>query len=407
MIEINMKTDHRAEIKPDCLTSMPTMDGGRIAELDGFRGAAVLAIVVLHYVIHHLQSTPGSPLAYTQKYLMFLWIGVDAFFVLSGFLIAGILIDQRETKNYFRVFYLRRSLRIFPLYYLLIVCWVVVTVTLTSVPGMRWLLEPGVSYWSYLVYGQNFMMAALASTGPNFVAATWSLAVEEHFYLALPMVVRWTRPAMLPHVLVIGVVLAPIFRLACAYLGPAWNEAQSVLLPSRCDSLLLGAFAAWAVRDSVSRDWLTRNRAGLFKLLGALGIFLGASPVLLANPHALHSPLLAFSVYTAIAAFFTTLLLLLQLRYLPIVARVLSGEILRYFGRISYTMYLFHTAILGLVFALLLGKEPILDGWTDWGAMLFAFCMTVVFAQLSWYFVEGRLISYGHRMRYAQCNHAN
>jgi len=396
-----MKTDNRAEVQPDILTAVPVMERDRITELDGFRGAAVLAIVVLHYVIHHLQSVPGSLFAYTQKYLMFLWIGVDAFFVLSGFLIAGILIDQREAKNYFRVFYLRRSLRIFPLYYFLIVCWVVVTVTLASVPGMRWLLQPDVSYWSYLVYGQNFMMAALASTGPNFVAATWSLAVEEHFYLVLPMVVRWIRPAILPRVLVFGVVLAPILRLVFSYLGPAWNEAQILLLPSRCDSLLLGAFVAWAVRDSVSRDWLARNRAGLLNLLGVLGIFLGACPVLLANPHALHSPLLAFSVYTAVAAFFATLLLLLHLRYLPIVARVLSGKILRYFGRISYTMYLFHTAILGLVFALLFGKEPILAGWSDWGAMLLAFCMTVVFAQLSWHFVEGRLISCGHRMRYA------
>src|SRR4051794_27800973 len=100
------------------MATTPTRDSGRIAELDGLRGVAILLVVLFHYFVQHLQTQPGSLPAYAMKYLSISWIGVDIFFVLSGYLLGGILMDRRASENYFRVFYLRRALRIFPLYML-------------------------------------------------------------------------------------------------------------------------------------------------------------------------------------------------------------------------------------------------------------------------------------------------
>ena len=94
------------------------MTGKRLPELDGVRGLAILLILLWHYVQNQLVVEVGSPLAYLKQALGFSWSGVDLFFVLSGFLIAGILLDNRGKSNYFRVFFIRRVCRIFPLYYL-------------------------------------------------------------------------------------------------------------------------------------------------------------------------------------------------------------------------------------------------------------------------------------------------
>src|SRR3954470_12177192 len=102
-------------------TAVTTASAGvspsRIAVLDGIRGTAILLVLVWHYVACQVQTTPGSRAAYAVEMLSMTWVGVDLFFVLSGFLIGGILLDNRGAENYFSAFYLRRILRIFPLYW--------------------------------------------------------------------------------------------------------------------------------------------------------------------------------------------------------------------------------------------------------------------------------------------------
>src|SRR6266446_4286628 len=90
----------------------------RVPELDGLRGIAILLVIVWHYAVELFAREPGSTAAYGLAVLRLSWSGVDLFFVLSGFLIGGILIDNRGARNYFRVFYFRRVCRIVPLYYL-------------------------------------------------------------------------------------------------------------------------------------------------------------------------------------------------------------------------------------------------------------------------------------------------
>ena len=93
----------------------------RILALDGIRGLAMILVLVWHFLSCQVRTTPGSSIAYMMKLLSYSWAGVDLFFVLSGFLIGGILLDQRSSPNYFIPFYLRRACRIFPLYYLVYV----------------------------------------------------------------------------------------------------------------------------------------------------------------------------------------------------------------------------------------------------------------------------------------------
>ena len=159
----------------------------RVSQLDGVRGVAILLVLVWHYFGAQVVAEPKSILHYCTHALSLTWSGVDLFFVLSGFLIAGILLDHHNTSNYFRVFYLRRVCRIFPLYFLLLALFLCLSATnLSTSPSFRWLLHDPFPIWSYATFTQNILMGARGGFGPHWLGITWSLAVEEQFYLFVP-----------------------------------------------------------------------------------------------------------------------------------------------------------------------------------------------------------------------------
>ena len=157
---------------------------GRIPELDGLRGLAILSVLFWHYG-HYYAPAPGSIGAWLPPLLRLAWSGVDLFFVLSGFLIGGILIANRKASNYWRVFYVRRACRIFPLYFVVLAAFVLATATITPQPS-NWLLKQEPPFWNYPLFLQNLAWLARSSFGSDFLGPTWSLAVEEQFYLVLP-----------------------------------------------------------------------------------------------------------------------------------------------------------------------------------------------------------------------------
>ena len=167
----------------------------RLPELDGIRGCAILLVLVWHYVQNQLHPEVGTLLAYFRQAIGFTWSGVDLFFVLSGFLIAGILIDQRGSPHYFRAFYIRRVCRIFPLYYINIGIFLAFLAWQSDLDQVFAPLFGGseVPLWSYFSFTQNIFMGANNSAGAGWLAVTWSLAVEEQFYLFLPFIV-WIVP---------------------------------------------------------------------------------------------------------------------------------------------------------------------------------------------------------------------
>lgn len=183
----------------------------RIPELDGLRGLAILSVLFWHYG-HYYEPAPGSIGAWLPPLLRLAWSGVDLFFVLSGFLIGGILIAHRKATNYWRVFYVRRACRIFPLYFAVLAAFVLATATIGPQPS-NWLLKQEPPFWTYPVFLQNFGMAYYNSFGSDFLGPTWSLAVEEQFYLVLPFVVLLVRPGALPWVLGGLICLAPMLRM--------------------------------------------------------------------------------------------------------------------------------------------------------------------------------------------------
>ena len=213
----------------------------RVPQLDGVRGIAIALVLLYHYSLVLYHPPQGSLGAYTLKLLYLSWSGVDLFFVLSGYLIGGLLLDHVHDSNGFRVFYTHRFFRIVPLYL------VVLLVSLASAGHVMLL-----GY--YLTFTQNIWMAEHATFHVNYFV-TWSLAVEEQFYLALP-VLMWLLPRKwLAAVLSLLVVAAPIFRLISLGFNPV---APHILFPCRMDALC-GVLCAYAMRQEKFRQWLSRN----------------------------------------------------------------------------------------------------------------------------------------------------
>src|ERR1700741_4392574 len=153
----------------------------KIPQLDAIRGIAILVVVV-----HNLHGLDFPPLSLVTNYG---WMGVDLFFVLSGFLITGILLDTKLSEHYFRNFYARRGLRIWPLYYAVLL-FMFVVVPLLRPQDTAELFQRSSPWWSYPLFLQNFLVNAPAlAVGP--LGVSWSLAVEELFYLVWPFFVRY------------------------------------------------------------------------------------------------------------------------------------------------------------------------------------------------------------------------
>ena len=158
-------------------------------------------VLVLHYFYYCEQSfASGSPLEKLHFFTHWFWSGVDLFFVLSGFLIGGIIIDNRKATNFVRVFYVRRALRIVPAYSLLLIAYFVLRSVLDPVryvPVFQ-VMYPNVTDFSFLTFTQN-ICSSVATTihrrnivNSFFMGPTWSLSVEEQFYLMVPFLLTLT-----------------------------------------------------------------------------------------------------------------------------------------------------------------------------------------------------------------------
>jgi peptidoglycan/LPS O-acetylase OafA/YrhL len=374
-------------------------DSARVGELDGLRGVSIALVLLFHYFVQHIETRPGSLGAYLQKYLSLTWAGVDVFFVLSGFLLGGILLDQRGAENFFRVFYLRRALRIMPPYALFLALFALALALLPAAthPAMSWLLTDPLPFWAYVLYLQNFFMAGEGRLGPNFGAPTWSLAVEEQFYLLFPLLIYYCPPRRIFHVLVALVCAAPLLRAALYFAAPEGALAGFVLLPSRWDSLLLGALAAWAVRQESVRQWIAAHPPGLGKAfvasIGVISIF----PFLGFGQLSLGMALLG---HLWIAASVALLLALMAQGQLAGVARLLRVRPLCFLGRISYTVYLLHQPVRGILTAMVFDGNPRIGSTSELALAVGALAATVALATATWHAFEARLIRLGHTSAY-------
>ena len=218
---VSLGTVMRSATAPEARILVPKESKSRIPELDGLRGLAILLVLLYHFV-----SSPRIQPPLFHKLFAIGWSGVDLFFVLSGFLIGGILLDVRESPNYFRTFYGRRFYRIVPLYYLWIGAYFVIALFGSS--RFPWRSIP-----VYLLFLQNYTKIDRAVIAVAWLGALWSLAIEEQFYLIVPTVVRFLTKPRLLLMLYSAILCAPVFRILLYEYLPGHPAAPYVLTPCR------------------------------------------------------------------------------------------------------------------------------------------------------------------------------
>ena len=343
---------------------------GHLPALDGLRGLAVLSVLWFHCLWS--QDALAEPTRLDTVYQRLRgagWMGVDLFFVLSGFLITGILLDA-DKRNYFRRFYRRRTLRIFPLYYafllgVVLLAWLYPSPNSTRLMGVQpWL-------WSYAT---NVLVALQGTLAIQSVNHLWSLAVEEQFYLVWPLVVRWTTAKRVAQVCLLLIAVALVARLAV----DTRPVTRYMLTPFRMDALAMGGLLAALLRMEWSlRAWpFLATGAVILAWVGLKLRVLSWIPELMQGFGYTGSALLAAG------------LLLLALR-----RGWFEWRWLRFLGKYSYGIYLLHF--------------PLIDWFTDvvqaWGPpprllrsqipaeiafTLFALSLSTGAALLSWVLIE-------------------
>ncbi len=369
----------------------------RIPQLDGLRGLAIGMVLLYH---HFGRPGLGSTGIYrTIAWTLHLgWAGVDLFFVLSGFLIGGILIDNQNSPNYYRTFYLRRAFRILPLYIILLLSYILALQT-NFVPLM---LKYRLPSWSYLVFAQNLMMVRysheyasgfrLFEFGASWMTATWSLAVEEQFYVILPLIVRRLSMRAVKHVAVAMILLAPVTRLFSFYIGgPRGFTAAYVLMPCRIDALGFGLLAAilWREKRIPRIRWLLAAIPFLVWGLCKYTVYSGM---------ALKLSLSGYSVTAACG--FVLLLLCLSCPRRSVLYELLVSRMMVTLGNTSYCLYLWHSVIAGILFHFVLGSGTEFKDIKSAGLEVASLTLSVAVSWLSWRYFESWLLAFARRFRY-------
>lgn len=282
--------------------------------LDGLRGVAVISVIVFHV----FRFQPG-------------WMGVDLFFVLSGFLISSILIDTKNSPGYFKNFYVKRVLRIFPLYYL--------TLILFFLPFLIYhpdsVVRRALPYFTYIpnitfTIKNQWPVDALSPLN-HF----WSLAIEEQFYLFFPFLIYFVRDKALPLVCIALILLSIACRL-WFYFELKNTIGCYLFTLCRMDSLLIGTLATLYARKYNS-----------IKLEYFLLIFMAFIGVAFINMNFTGS--LSATIGYTINALFFAFILLFALSPNNYLSRILSSSIMRFFGKYSYGLYMFHPICFGII----------------------------------------------------------
>jgi peptidoglycan/LPS O-acetylase OafA/YrhL len=348
-------------VRPPLPIQRPAWLPSYIPELQGLRGIAVLG-VVLYHCHPRLEGTPF------YRASLWGWAGVNLFFVLSGFLITSILLESRGKPHYFRNFYARRALRIWPVYVLvLVVCylnapWFIGPTVLEAIRTAPW--------WAYVLFAQNLFHLAL----PPAIGPTWSLAIEEQYYfLWAPIVRLLARPWTLAVFLSGALVASPLFRMAHF----AWITPTHTL--SHLDGIAMGSLLAIGLHTLPlsRRAWLSLGLAGIVIGFPAAGTIAGGTAFL-------DTALTAGFGGVVLAAIAST-----GARN-PLNAAMRRGP-LAYYGRVSYGMYMTHIMVF------------IYFGWFDRGmdahgmagnlaVVIFRLAASTAVATALWYGFESRIL---------------
>lgn len=330
----------------------------RLLPLDGLRTIAFVSVFLAHSL--------GLPL---------LWCGVDLFFVLSGFLITGILLRQKGSDGYFRTFYYRRFLRICPPYFLILL----ITATLLDANWSR--------HWYWYVFYLSNIQEAFLKTGTGYLTPMWSLAVEEQFYVLWPLLIYCCSRKAFLRFCIAFMLAAPVIRGALT-LVTTTHWPVYYLLPSRLDLLAGGALLA-TLQDTNRKSFVRFSRVGPYISVCAAFVFLTITATVPSFRTSANSLVFNTVGYSLIGlVMFGTIAYFAQTRQ-NVLMKALTVRPMVYLGTISYMLYLSHKIILELMTGFHLSvivnasvSLIIVIGWSS----------------LSWFFIEKPLQAYKSRL---------
>jgi len=341
------------------------VSGRYLPELDGVRAIAVGLVLLVHCVIVPEHGLVAWALRHT---LSNGWIGVDLFFALSGYLITSILLRAKSRPHYFRNFYARRFLRIFPLYYAIIGILAVAAGWLSFGP-----FRPA---WPYLTYTSNLWLVFSGHEwGP--LGHTWSLAIEEQFYLLFPVLVLWLDKRRLRYLLWTLVALSPVIRVVTNAL--TFPGASSFATFCRLDILAMGALIAVTFDDRTEI-----SDAAVKRLKLALGSLTALSAILWLTKQLDFKKVffnaIGLTVIEATAALFVCFVLVGPGR---VMGKLLQFPLAVGMGRISYGIYLIHYPVVRIVEGEV--RQHLADGWGRTAAIaVTSIVLTLIIAIISW-----------------------
>jgi peptidoglycan/LPS O-acetylase OafA/YrhL len=328
----------------------------RIPQLAAVRGLAVLLVLV-----HNTNIYPSLHLGLIAANG---WMGVDLFFVLSGFLITGILVDSKKSEGYFRNFYARRCLRIWPLYYSCLLFMFVIVPLVRPSEAQTIFEARSAPWWAFPLFLQNFLVP-VPTMATGLLGVTWSLAVEEQFYLAWPLVVRFCTESQLRRIAIAVICISPALRYYASLHGvDIYSNAFC-----RLDGLMAGALLALLVR---SASFVPS------KFLPWAWVTLAVSAPLALLIDTQHTRWVVFTLVALASVAFVYLALFSQQKLLQ---AILTNRFLIYTGTISYGIYLLQKIPLDVVKAYHLDQHRFL-------AFPITAIVTYLMATLSWNLLE-------------------
>jgi peptidoglycan/LPS O-acetylase OafA/YrhL len=363
--------------------------------LDGPRGIAIGIVVLHHYIYQFRPPMPDTLSAILFPITEVGWSGVDLFFILSGFLIGGILVDAKDSDNYYSTFYIRRAFRILPVYLVMVFAGILaVEFGPHGVQAWKGLTFYPATWVYYLTFTQNFYFGSHTET-ISYLQVSWSLAVEEQFYLTLPLLVRKLSKDKLLGVAV-GMVIFVCALRSVLYWQGILNIMQSYVLPfCRFDSLFIGVACALLMRN---QKWHSRFQNHPWLLIAATTVT--GCAFLFMDHHLWTRNLLLHTVgFTVIGLFYACVMMLVLLYPKGALSRTFSYVPLMHLGTISYAVYLIHGPVIVIVDSLLRLVFS-LSEFQLWAATTLGAVMTLAVAWLSWVVFESRLVALGHKFTY-------
>ena len=335
-----------------------------IPALDGIRGLAILAVIMYH------NFGLGD-----QYYIG--WLGVDLFFVLSGYLITNSLINTLPTKNYLRNFYIKRVLRIFPIYYLVLFIFLIFFPLISFLNDeFGYYIKHQLWFWFYL---QNWLLIFNFPKGDGYFNHFWSLAVEEQFYVIWPFIILWLKKEKRLLIFLILVLISLIAIRSSLWLLQIDHFNYTLFYRfTRIDGICVGCIIA--VIKKMRPDFLERNIAAVVTSLAILNFIF----YFLNRDNQFEFPYLAFVGYTTFASMLGLLVNQATVLEDGRFARVLAIFPLRYVGKISYGFYIFHLPLYLLLSPWLkrsinfFFSKELNAFFVSLAATLIAFCISIV-----------------------------